>query len=82
MSRRLRFEERPRAAETVNVRKKKVPIQLKSPEAESEFDPDGMTAKDLEVSKFLAGFSMASTAESSTPSSTTTRSWCRYSSVP
>ena len=54
------------------MRKKKVPVQLKSPEAESEFDPDGMTAKDLEVSKFLAGFSMASTAESSTPSSTTT----------
>ena len=47
--------------------------QLKSPEVESEFDPGGMTAKDLaKVSKFLAGFSMASTAESSTPSSTTT----------
>ena len=50
-----------------------VPNQLKSPEVESEFDPGGMTAKDLaKVSKFLAGFSMASTAESSTPSSTTT----------
>ena len=45
----------------------------KSSNVESEFDPGGMTAKDLaKVSKFLAGFSMASTAESSTPSSTTT----------
>ena len=47
--------------------------ESEAPAVKSEFDPSGMSAKDLaKVSQFLAGFHMASPAGASTPSSTTT----------